>query len=37
MWLTRSIGETKLATLDRRHFATLRVGHCQALELLPPL
>lgn len=26
---------TKLATLDRRHFAAVRPRHCEALELLP--
>ena len=31
MWL----GEPKLATLDRRHFGTLRPRHVDALELLP--
>jgi predicted nucleic acid-binding protein len=29
------LGETKLATLDRRHFAAVRPEHTQALELLP--
>ncbi len=27
--------EPKLATLDRRHFATMRPQHVRALELLP--
>jgi predicted nucleic acid-binding protein len=27
--------ETKLATLDHRHFAVMRPRHCDALELLP--
>ena len=29
------LGETKLATLDRRHFSVLRPRHIEALELLP--
>jgi uncharacterized protein len=29
------LGEAKLATLDRRHFGTLRPRHVIALELLP--
>lgn len=29
------IGETKLATLDRRHFGAMRPRHVEALELLP--
>jgi uncharacterized protein len=29
------LGETKLATLDHRHFATMRPAHVEALELLP--
>jgi uncharacterized protein len=29
------LGERKLATLDRRHFGTLRPRHVEALELLP--
>lgn len=28
-------GETKLATLDHRHFGTMRPRHVEALELLP--
>jgi predicted nucleic acid-binding protein len=33
--LVERLGETKLATLDHRHFALLRPGHVEALELLP--
>jgi predicted nucleic acid-binding protein len=29
------LGETKLATLDHRHFGALRPRHTEALELLP--
>jgi uncharacterized protein len=29
------LGEGKLATLDRRHFAVLRPRHVDALDLLP--
>jgi predicted nucleic acid-binding protein len=29
------LGEGKLATLDRRHFAVLRPLHVDALDLLP--
>ncbi len=29
------LGETKVATLDRRHFAIVRPNHCAALSLLP--
>ena len=29
------LGETKLATLDHRHFGTMRPRHVNALELLP--
>jgi uncharacterized protein len=29
------LGETKVATLDRRHFAVVRPRHCDALTLLP--
>lgn len=29
------LGEPKLATLDHRHFATMRPRHVEALELLP--
>ena len=28
-------GETKLATLDRRHFSVIRPRHCESFELLP--
>ena len=31
------LGETKLATLDHRHFGLLRPRHVEALELLPRL
>jgi uncharacterized protein len=30
-----ALGETKLATLDRRHFAVVQPRHCDALTLLP--
>lgn len=33
--LVERLGEPKLATLDHRHFATMRPGHTTALELLP--
>jgi hypothetical protein len=33
--LVERLGEPKLATLDHRHFATMRPGHVDALELLP--
>jgi len=33
--VTERLGETKLATLDRRHFAIIRPRHVAALELLP--
>jgi uncharacterized protein len=33
--LVERLGEAKLATLDRRHFATMRPRHVDALELLP--
>lgn len=33
--VTERLGEPKLATLDRRHFAVLRPRHVEALELLP--
>ncbi|MHB8533630.1 MAG: type II toxin-antitoxin system VapC family toxin [Solirubrobacteraceae bacterium] len=33
--ITERLGEPKLATLDRRHFAVLRPRHVDALELLP--
>ena len=29
------LGETKLATLDHRHFSAIRPRHCASLELLP--
>jgi predicted nucleic acid-binding protein len=29
------LGETKVATLDRRHFSVVRPNHCEALTLLP--
>lgn len=29
------LGETKVATLDRRHFAVVRPSHCAALSLFP--
>lgn len=29
------LGETKVATLDRRDFAAVRPSHCEALTLLP--
>ena len=29
------LGETKVATLDRRHFSVVRPQHCEALTLLP--
>ncbi|HET8607691.1 MAG TPA: PIN domain-containing protein [Gaiellaceae bacterium] len=29
------LGETKVATLDRRHFSIVRPAHCEALTLLP--
>lgn len=33
--LVERLGESKLATLDHRHFATMRPGHTAALDLLP--
>ena len=33
--VTERLGEPKLATLDRRHFGTLRPRHVDALVLLP--
>jgi predicted nucleic acid-binding protein len=33
--LTERLGETKLATLDRRHFSVVRPAHVPALQLLP--
>jgi predicted nucleic acid-binding protein len=35
MALVERLGEPKLATLDHRHFATMRPRHVEALELLP--
>jgi len=29
------LGETRVATLDQRHFAVVRPRHCEALTLLP--
>ena len=29
------LGEAKVATLDRRHFGTVRPRHCTSLRLLP--
>jgi len=33
--ITERLGEPKLATLDHRHFGTMRPRHTEALELLP--
>jgi predicted nucleic acid-binding protein len=33
--VTERLGESKLATLDHRHFGTMRPGHVETLELLP--
>ena len=33
--IRESLGETKLATLDRRHFGVVRPAHCERLRLLP--
>lgn len=33
--VTERLGEPKLATLDHRHFGTMRPRHIEALELLP--
>jgi len=33
--VVKRLGEPKLATLDHRHFATMRPSHVEALELLP--
>jgi predicted nucleic acid-binding protein len=33
--IVERLGETKLATLDRRHFGLLRPGHRDSIELLP--
>ena len=30
-----TLGETKVATLDRRHFAVVRPRHCEVLTLVP--
>lgn len=30
-----TLGETKVATLDHRHFSVVRPRHCERLELLP--
>ena len=30
-----SLGETRVATLDRRHFGVVRPAHCERLRLLP--
>ncbi len=35
MALAERLGEPKVATLDHRHFATVRPRHVEALELLP--
>jgi uncharacterized protein len=32
---TEMLEETKLATLDRRHFHAVKPTHCEALQLLP--
>jgi hypothetical protein len=33
--LVERLGESKLATLDHRHFGVLRPTHIEALQLLP--
>ncbi len=33
--IVERLGERKLATLDHRHFATIRPRHTDAIELLP--
>ncbi len=33
--LVERLGEAKIATLDHRHFATMRPSHVEALQLLP--
>jgi predicted nucleic acid-binding protein len=33
--IVERLGENRLATLDHRHFATMRPSHVGALELLP--
>lgn len=35
MALCERMGEDKVATLDRRHFAAVRPRHCDSLRLLP--
>lgn len=35
MAVVERLGEHRLATLDHRHFATMRPRHVEALELLP--
>lgn len=35
MALCERLGETKVATLDRRHFSVVRPRHCDYLRLLP--
>lgn len=35
--IVERLGETKLATLDHRHFAAMRPRHRESLELLPTL
>lgn len=35
MALLERTGESRVATLDRRHFSVVRLAHCDALELLP--
>jgi hypothetical protein len=35
--LCEKLGETKVATLDRRHFGVVRPRHCERLQLLPGL
>ncbi|MHB1486307.1 MAG: type II toxin-antitoxin system VapC family toxin [Acidimicrobiales bacterium] len=34
--LCERLGETKVATLDLRHFGVVRPRHCRQLSLLPP-
>jgi uncharacterized protein len=33
--LCERLGETKVATLDRRDFSVVRPNHCESLDLLP--
>ncbi|HLE78929.1 MAG TPA: hypothetical protein VI687_00910, partial [Candidatus Limnocylindrales bacterium] len=33
--IVERLGESKLATLDRRHFGLLRPRHLESIELLP--